>query len=88
MCLKLFKSDIRYIGGATYHNDEGNCVFVFYGDDDAYGIERIFLRNLLPLFGEQYRIVSEDEYIDKRDNIVIHITTNLPWEMYCEKTEE
>lgn len=44
MYLKLIKSDIHRIGGATYHNDDGNCVFVFYGDDDAYGIERIFLR--------------------------------------------
>ena len=61
MHLQLIKSDIHRIAGTTYHNDEGNCVFVFDGDDDAYGIERIFLRNLLMLFGEQYNIVTEAE---------------------------
>lgn len=39
MNLELLKSDIHRIGGATYHNDDGNCVFVFYGDDDAYGTQ-------------------------------------------------
>ena len=82
MYLKLIKSDIYRIGGATYHNDDGNCVFVFYGDDVAYGIERIFLRNLLKLFGEQYKVVSVDEYIDEKDEISTYVTTNLPWEMY------
>lgn len=82
MNLKVIKSDIHRIGGATYHNDDGNCVFVFYGDDDAYGIERIFLRNLLKLFGEQYKVVSEEEYVNDKFEPTIYVTTNLPWEMY------
>lgn len=88
MYLELLKSDIHRIGGATYQNDEGNCVFVFYGDDDAYGIELIFLRNLLKLFGEQYKVISEEEFIDEKDEFTIYLTTNLPWEMYCDKTED
>ena len=88
MYLELIKSDILRIGGAAYHNDEGNCVFVFYEDDDAYGIEYIFLRNLLPLFGQQYRIISEDEYIDEEEGLVIHLTTNLPWKEYMEVFEQ
>ena len=82
MDIELFKSDIRRIGGAAYHNDEGDCVIVFYEDDVAYQIEYIFLRNILKLFGQQYRIVSEDEYIDEKEGFVIHLTTNLPWEIY------
>ena len=88
MHLQLIKSDIHRIAGTTYHNDEGHCVFVFDGDDDAYGIERIFLRNLLKLFGEQYKVISVDEYIDEKDRISIYVTTNLPWEMYCDETEQ
>ncbi len=88
MNLELIKSDIFRIGGATYQNDEGNCVFVFYEDDVAYQIEYIFLRNLLPLFGEQYRITSEDEYVEEGDELVIHLTTNLPWKEYMEVYEQ
>lgn len=88
MDLELFKSDIHRIGGAAFHNDEGNCVIVFYEDDVAYQIEYIVLRNILKLFGQQYRITSEDEYIDEKEGLVIHLTTNLPWEMYCEDTEK
>lgn len=88
MYLELIKSDILRIGGAAYHNDEGNCVFVFYEDDDAYGIEYIFLRNLLQLFGQQYRIISEDEYIDEEEGLVIHLTTNLPWKEYMKAREQ
>lgn len=88
MDLELFKSDIHRIGGVAFHNDEGNCVIVFYEDDVAYQIEYIVLRNILKLFGQQYRITSEDEYIDEKEGLVIHLTTNLPWEMYCEDTEK
>lgn len=82
MYLELIKSDIHRIGGAAYHNDEGNCVIVFYEDDVAYQIEYIFLRNILKLFGQQYRITSEDEYFDEKEGLVIHLTTNLPWEIF------
>ena len=82
MYLELIKSDIHRIGGAIFHNDEGNCVFVFYEDDVAYQIEYILLRNILKLFGQQYRITAEDEYIDEKEVSSIHLTTNLPWEMY------
>ena len=88
MSLELIKADIHRIGGATYQNDEGNCVFVFDGDDDAYGVERIFLRNLLKLFGEQYGVISEDEYIDENNEISIHVTTNLPWVEYMKEREQ
>ena len=82
MYLQLLKSDIHCIGDTIYPNDEGNCVFVFDGNLDAFGIKRIFLRNLLPMFGEQYRIISEDEYVDEREGLSIHLTTNLPWDIY------
>ena len=36
----------------------------------------------LKLFGEQYKVVSVDEYIDEKDEISTYVTTNLPWEMY------
>ena len=50
--LKLLKSDIHSIADTIYQK-EGNCVFVFDGDLDAFGLKRIFLRNLLQLFGEE-----------------------------------
>ena len=82
MNFELFKSDIHRIGGAAYHNDEGNCVIVFYEDDVAYQIEYIFLRNSLKLFGQQYRITTEDEYFNEKNEYSMHLTTNLPWEMF------
>lgn len=78
--LKLLKSDIHSIADTIYQED-GNCVFVFDGDLDAFGLKRIFLRNLLQLFGEEYVIVSEDEYWDDKDQVSIYLFTNLPWEM-------
>lgn len=78
--LKLLKSDIHSIADTIYQ-EEGNCVFVFDGDLDAFGLKRIFLRNLLQLFGEEYVIVSEDEYWDDKDQVSIYLFTNLPWEM-------
>ena len=82
MGFELLKSDIHRIGGSAYHNDEGNCVIVFYEDDVAYQVEYIFLRSILRLFGQQYRITSEDEYVDERGELSIHLTTNLPWDIY------
>ena len=88
MSFELLKSDIHRIGGATFKNEDGNCVFVFYEDDVAYQIEYIFLRNILKLFGQQYRITSEDEYIDEKEGLVIHLTTNLPWKIYMAENIE
>ena len=82
MSFELLKSDIHRIGGSAFHNDEGNCVLVFYEDDGDYQVEYIFLRNILKLFGQQYRITSEDKYYDERGKIVTYLTTNLPWAMY------
>lgn len=85
--LKLLKSDIHSIADTIYQED-GNCVFVFDGDLDAFGLKRIFLRNLLQLFGEEYVIVSEDEYWDDKDQVSIYLFTNLPWEMYMNPTDD
>lgn len=84
--LKLLKSDIHSIADTIYQED-GNCVFVFDGDLDAFGLKRIFLRNLLQLFGEEYVIVSEDEYWDDKDQVSIYLFTNLPWEMFESATK-
>ena len=56
-----FKSKLR-----RSTNDEGNCVFVFYEDDVACQIEYIFLRNILKLFGQQYRITVHFCYSPQR----------------------
>ena len=88
MSFELLKSDIHRIGGATFKNEDGNCVFVFYEDDVAYQIEYIFLRNILKLFGQQYRITSEDEYVDANEGLSIHLTTNLPWKEYLKESEQ
>lgn len=84
--LKLLKSDIHSIADTVYQED-GNCVFVFDGDLDAFGLKRIFLRNLLQLFGKEYVIVSEDEYWDDKVQVSIYLFTNLPWEMFENATK-
>jgi len=85
--MKLLKSDIRSIGDTVYQ-EEGNCVFVFDGNLDAFGIKYIFLRNLLQLFGNEYVIVSEEEYWDDKDQVSIYLFTNLPWEIYETATRD
>ena len=84
--LKLVKSDIHSIADTVYQ-EEGNCVFVFDGDLDAFGIKYIFLRNLLQLCGEEYVIVSEDEYWDDKNQVSIYLFTNLPWDVYMNATK-
>lgn len=79
MNLELEPDDLLYIGDSTYQNDDGNCVFVFY---DAFVISRIILRNLLKMMGAQYRILDEEEYADEPKGFIIHIITNLPWDVY------
>ncbi len=88
MSIKLLKSDIHRIGDTVYQNDKGNCVFVFDGNLDAFGIQYIILRSLLLLFGDDYRIVSEDEYWDEKDQVSIYLFTNLPWELFVKAGQE
>ena len=84
MNLNLEKGDLRYIGDTVYQNDDGNCVFCFDEENCAYGIYRILLRNLLKMVDRQYRILSEEDYVDDQDRITTEITTNLPWGKYEE----
>lgn len=79
MYLEIEKEDLLYIGDSTYQSDDGYCVFVFY---DAFDISRILLRNLLKMMGDQYRILDEEEYVDEQEGFIIHIFTNLPWDVY------
>ena len=81
MELQLEKNDLLYIGSTVYQN-EGTCVFVFDDADSAYGVERIFLRNLLKLFGEDYVILLEEEFWDEEDRASMHVFTNFPWDEY------
>lgn len=37
--------------------------------------------------GAQYRILDEEEYADEPKGFIIHIITNLPWEMFENATK-
>lgn len=89
MELDLRKSDIHRFGHTTFP-DDGNLSIVFDGDL-VYGISIILLRNILKVFGLNYRIVEEvdwwsDENADWPDEICVR--TNLPWDVFISAEQE
>ena len=75
MNLELTKEDIKNIGHTTF-NEDGNTDFIC--DGTTYNIESILLRNILKCFGDEYKMLSTEDY-NKND---ILIKTNLPFEEY------
>ena len=78
MNLEVQKEDIKLIGH-TVHEHKGNTAFICNGD--TYNIEKIFLRNILKCFGDEFTIVSEEDYNGYDDYDILCIT-NLPFEIY------
>ena len=77
------KDDIKLIGGTTFKNDEGNACFIC--DSETSNIETIFLRSILMCFGDEYKIVSREDFywgLGDDEMASILITTNLPFELY------
>ena len=86
MKLEVKKEDIRKIGN-TCSNEKGFLAIICNGD--TANIEEILLRNVLKCFGEEYHIVSAEDFIWDEDDydewdFDIEFITNLPYEKYDE----
>ena len=78
MGLDVQKEDIKLIGHTAYGED-GNTAIICSGE--SYAIEKIFLRNILKCFGDEYKIISEEDYDGYGDNDIV-LMTNLPYDVY------
>lgn len=83
MELSLFKEDIFKIGEVVPFGD--NTGVVIKAEEQYCGIKEILLRNVLRTFGEEYHIVSVDDYSFKDINDIstlleLVFVTNLPFE--------
>lgn len=83
MELDLRKSDIHSFGH-TACQEGGNLVIIYDVNDDTYHIGMILLRNVLKLFGGEYRITKTEEWFEDDDfqNGDIWVYTNLPWDVF------
>ena len=79
MEFKLYKEDLFNIC-ETFAGKEGENVKVAF-NTDGYGIGMIFLRNILLLFGEQYKVVGTQDKEWEDGEPFILVETNLPWEL-------
>ena len=82
MELELYKEDIMKLGDAIFPMKD--CVVIeIFSSDDTVWITEILLRNVLKLFGEDYKVISFDELTPEDDNEVevasMFFVTNLPW---------
>ena len=78
MNLTVEKEDIKKIGHTTY--GEGGNTAIICGIDTA-NIEEILLRNILKCFGNEYEIVSSEDYNGYGEDDILFLT-NLPFETY------
>ena len=85
MNIQVEKEDISKIGYTGY-KENGFLAIICNGD--TANIEEILLRSILKCFGEEYHIVSSEDYIwqddegDGDDVYEIEFITNLPYEMF------
>lgn len=61
MNIEVVKEDISKIGNAQWGDDNGNMLITC--DLATANIEEILLRNILKCFGEEYKIVSSEDFI-------------------------
>ena len=86
MTIEVEKEDIRKIGN-VWSNENGFLAIIC--DGETANIEEILLRSILKCFGEEYHIVSAEDYIWEEDDhdewdFDIEFITNLPYEKYDE----
>ena len=86
MNIQVEKEDINKIGYTGYKED-GFLAIICNGD--TANIEEILLRSILKCFGEEYHIVSAEDFIWEEDDydewdFDIEFITNLPYEKYDE----
>lgn len=90
MNIEVQKEDIKRIGHTAFKDDDGNSLIICNGD--TCNIEEILLRSILKCFGEEYKIVDTEDWIDdtcldERGEVDflkikdVLIKTNLPFEL-------
>ena len=84
MELELYKEDIFKIGEYIVPI-EGNVGITIDANDNSLGLKEILVRNILKLYGNQYEILSVDDYAGRQTQgitevISLVIVTNLPIE--------
>ena len=82
MELELYKEDIMKLGDAIFPMKDYVVIEIFSRDDTVW-ITEILLRNILKLFGEDYKVICFDELTPEEDDEVemasMFFVTNLPW---------
>lgn len=82
MELELYKEDIMKLGNAIFPM-KGKVVIEIFSCDDTIWITEILLRNILKLFGEDYKVLCYEEITPEDDGKVniasTFFVTNLPW---------
>lgn len=82
MNVQVEKTDIKKIGNTAY-NEDGFLAIIC--DSDTANIEEILLRNILKCFGEEYKVISAEDFEwDGVEGCDICFTTNLPYELFEE----
>ena len=83
MNIQVEKKDIRKIGNTKYN--EGGFLAIVCNEDSS-NIEEILLRSILKCFGDEYKVIREEDYKwndDNADEVYEALfVTNLPYEMY------
>ena len=86
MVLEVEKEDIKHIGNTMSADNDGNTCIIC--DGDTYHLEVILLRSILKCFGEEYKILSEEDFVWHEDDPMeewdIEIKTNLPFDKVLE----
>ncbi|MBR1513800.1 MAG: hypothetical protein IJ622_05860 [Bacteroidales bacterium] len=95
MEIDLKKEDLLLLGEDLLQHDDG-CVCIAMTSLNATGMiweREILIRNVLKLFGDQYKVVSMSRWPcdETEDECVLKITyfyTNLPWSMIEEYLDD
>lgn len=86
MVVEVEKDDIKRIGNTMSADDDGNTCIICNGETSH--IEVILLRSILKCFGEEYKILSEEDFVWHEDDTMeewgIEIKTNLPFDKVLE----
>lgn len=86
MNIEVTKKDIKRIGNTLQGDENGNTCIVCDGETSS--IEEILLRSILKCFGEEYKILSSNDFVwnegDPMEKWDIEFHTNLPFDKVCE----
>lgn len=84
-------SDIEGIGTTTWWPEEnnGNTAKCLDPNEGNIYMQLLFLRNILQCFGEEYKVLSYEEWEhEDGDRCEYYVYTNLPKELYEEASKE